>query len=1522
VLLNYIHARYPDFDGLPMSSEWVHAGYGDSNHGLRLQVHDFDQSGSFVLHFDFNLEMFDEARQGWAIQHFLRVLDAFLDDRTQPISRIDLLSEEERQDVLVAFNRTTTSYPSDQTVVQLFESQVEATPEAVAASCGQQQLTYRDLNSRANQVAHYLKTQGVGPETLVPICMNRSLEVLISILGVLKAGGAYVPIDPAYPRARIAFMLDDVAQANSGAPPIVLTQQCQLARLSQHDAQVVCLDMDWEDIASHAEHNPDGEATPDRLAYVIYTSGSTGQPKGTMIEHRGLVNYVWWAKNQYVAGQKLDFPLFSSLSFDLTITSIFVPPVSGGKIVIYSEDDTTRGMEILRVLEDDAVDVIKLTPAHLALVKGVSPRRSRLKRLIVGGEDLKTSLARTIHDTFGSHIDIYNEYGPTEAVVGCMLHQYHPDYDIEASVPIGTPADNVRVYVLDRDLNLAPPGVVGEMFISGEGLARGYLNRPELSAERFVANPYQPGTKMYRTGDLARWKANGQMEFLGRLDQQVKVRGARVELGEVEATLLTHPEVAECVVDVVHYEQSRPETEPVACIKCGLPATYPGISFDQDGVCDLCQFYDSSRDKIQRYFKTEDDLYQMVEKIKAARTGNYDCMMLYSGGKDSTYSLVRLVDMGLHPLVFTFDNGYISEGAKANMRRITTQLGLDLLVESTPAMPTIFADSLKRYSNVCNGCFKAIYTLGMNVARKHGIKYIFTGFSRGQLFETRLDPLFRNQVFDVDEMDAAITEARKVYHRQDDAVSRLLDVDIFQSDSIFEEVQFIDFYRYVDVQLDEVFETLDRRVDWVRPEDTGRSTNCLINEVGIYIHQKERGFHNYALPYSWDVRLGHKTRTAAMEELDDEMDVPNIERMLSEIGYASDYTHTDHTRKRLCAYYVSKRPLAISDLRAFLSDKLPDYMVPSYFIRLEAMPLTQNGKIDRNALPQPSAQELELGHDYVSPTTPIEASLAEIWAKVFRLERVGVHDNFFDLGGDSIISLQITARANQAGLHLTPKQLFEHQTIAKLAAVAGTTQTAGAEQGLVTGRVPLTPIQHWFFEQDNPQPDHWNQALWLDVPWDVDPAVLEKALQELLRQHDALRLSFSQRENDWRQTQLGSEVCVSLAQVYVSTSSSADQETAINTIEADLQGSLNLEAGQLVQAALFKLGDQRPSLLLLIIHHLAVDSLSWPTLLEDLETAYQQLARDETILLPDKTSSFKDWSERLTEYAKSETLKNEMDFWLNLAGQAQAEIPIDYPNTNENTVASSQTFSTALSVEETQALLQEVPKAYYTRINDVLLTALAQAFERWTGVGSLLVNLEGHGREELFDGVDVSRTVGWFTSLYPVALNLDGVSDPGHALKAIKEQLRRIPHQGVSYGLLRYLSDDADAVHPLKRLPSANVLFNYLGQFERMLPTSSLFKPAQPLKASYSPKGRRAHLLDINAFVFQDRLRVDWTYSENLHRRSTIHTLANDFVSALQNLITHCLASEDSGYTPSDFPLADLDEQKLGQLSQLLDSLD
>ncbi|MGP1993455.1 non-ribosomal peptide synthetase [Zobellia laminariae] len=1019
-VLNFIHADFPDFNGFHTKTEWLHSDHIDSSHALRTHVYDMNNSGAFKIAFDINSNTFSDATAEEIPVHFLNLLDAFLENSEQSIRKPGLLDTAPGDALLV--EELSTPFKS---VIQSFEENTNSSPNSVALQFVNEILTYNSLNKKANQLAHYLKAKGINEKSRIALHFNRSSDYIISVLAVLKTGAAFTPIAFNQPVARVKYIISNSKSV------LLLSQSNLISKIDIPDIGILDVQKESSIINEQPFTNLEIQSSPESLSYILYTSGSTGKPKGVLISQQALSNYIFWAKEAYHTNEKSIFPLFTSIGFDLTITSTFLPLVSGGRINVYKESVTGPDVSLLKVLDDNLVNCIKLTPSHLALFKEKKLSTSFIHTMIVGGEEFKSNLAKSIKEAFPNEIKIYNEYGPTEATVGCIVAEYNESNHTKVTVPIGLPISNMSAYVLDEYKNRVPKGVVGELYLSGLGLSDGYANDLSLTAEKFIENPLISGNKMYRTGDLARINKNGSFEYMGRSDEQVKLRGHRIELSDIENNLTEFPEIENCAVVLVESKKTTPEDEVVNCTKCGLPSNYPNTDFDEKGVCHLCTAFETYKDKTERYFKNDEQLVSLLTS-KRESNPNYDCISLLSGGKDSTYVLARLINMGLKVLAFTMDNGYISEQAKANVDRIVKRLGVDHVYGHTPHMNEIFVDSLNQHHNVCNGCFKTIYTLSTKIALEKKIPFIVTGLSRGQFFETRLtEELFWEDDLDTNKIDDTILEARKLYHQESDAVKRLLDVSIFDDESVFEKVEFVDFYRFSDVSLEEMLIYLKDKAGWIRPTDTGRSTNCLINQVGIYVHKKDLGYSNYSFPYSWDVRLGHKTRNESLEEINEVIDEKEVLRIMDEIGYESSRPQWENSSK-LVAYYTGKQDIAIKELQNFLAKQLPSYMLPTIYKHVDQMPLTKNGKIDKKGLKNLSAVQLAMNTSYTAPRNEIDELLEKIWAEVLLLNKVGIHDNFISLGGHSLAAIRVTARINEEIEYNFPlNKIFEMPTIAE-----------------------------------------------------------------------------------------------------------------------------------------------------------------------------------------------------------------------------------------------------------------------------------------------------------------------------------------------------------------------------------------------------------------------------------------------------------------------------------------------------------
>jgi amino acid adenylation domain-containing protein/non-ribosomal peptide synthase protein (TIGR01720 family) len=562
---------------------------------------------------DYHVDLFEERELEFFFKRLMTILEQAVKEPEKKIADLLLLDEAEYKELVYELNDSKADFPKDKTLPQLFAEQVAKNPGNIALEYEKKTVTYKELDELTDKLAAKLQNAGTVPGSIVGMLCERSIEAIVSIMGILKAGGAYVPIDPDYPVERKNYIIE-----NSGINILLLEKVLEEREkeVLENNPALHTMSIDFPTLQAEAVGTSfkEPEIDSEHLAYVIYTSGTTGKPKGTLLRHRNVVNYIWWGASVYVKGETTSFPLFTSLSFDLTVTSIFIPLVTGNKLVIYR--DSKEGLLVEEVVKDNKVDIVKLTPSHLKVVNQVKGDISRIRSFIVGGEELRTDTAAETDKRFGGNINIYNEYGPTETAVGCMIHRYDRTGDTGLAVPIGKPADNARIYILDRDKRPLPPGTVGEIYIAGEGVARGYLDNEALTAEKFVDDPFVSGEKMYRSGDLGRWNMDKVLEFFGRIDEQVKIRGYRIEPGEIEKQLLA----VEGITGAVVYASKGPQPELCAYIVTG-DAEGPGVS----------QLRDLLSRELPAYMLPSE--FIRVESIPLTRNGKVDFRKLETMGK-------------------------------------------------------------------------------------------------------------------------------------------------------------------------------------------------------------------------------------------------------------------------------------------------------------------------------------------------------------------------------------------------------------------------------------------------------------------------------------------------------------------------------------------------------------------------------------------------------------------------------------------------------------------------------------------------------------------------------------------------------------------------------------------------------------------------------------------------------------------------------------------------------------------------
>jgi non-ribosomal peptide synthase protein (TIGR01720 family) len=629
--------------------------------------------------------------------------------------------------------------------------------------------------------------------------------------------------------------------------------------------------------------------------------------------------------------------------------------------------------------------------------------------------------------------------------------------------------------------------------------------------------------------------------------------------------------------------------------------------------------------------------------------------------------------------------------------------------------------------------------------------------------------------------------------------------------------------------------------------------------------------------------------------------------------------------KQLIAYLEFKNNLRETrdDLRDYLKKLLPEYMVPVIYLEVSPMPLTPNGKVDRKVLEAFEGKQIERKDGFISPESVTEVSLAKIWSDVLGVNQIGLKDNFFELGGDSILTIQVVSQARQVGIKMSPRQIFEHQTIEELARFIELEKEplVTAEQGLVMGEFPLTPIQRWFFNLNLDEPDYFNQSMLMEVKGRLKPEYLQMAIESLVLHHDALRIRFWRDSSlDWHAYNLENVSGSVFSIIDLAGLTEIEQKTKIEGISRLTQAGLKLETGEVIKFLYFDLGKDMDARLLIVIHHLVIDGISWSILFEDLWSGYLQAqVGSKKIKLPEKTSSYKDWAISLSKYVTRLNVEETLDPWIKMLEQPSSELQIDMPS-GENLEINRTRVQLRFDQIETQLLLKEAKQTLSSNLDEILLSALALTMLRTFGVEAFLVDLEGYGRQELpglnhtdMAGIDITRTIGWFTNIYPIRLVSGQWMEPIDVLKTNRHTLHAIPHGGLSYNLLRY--GPPATRKKIEMLPEAQIVYNYLGQIDRGLNENLPFKFAsEEIGPSQSNANERAYILEINAGVSDNCLGLDMIYSSAQFNQKTIELLASEFHNAIIQYCELCRSPLDFTYTPSDFSLSGLDQNKLDKL--------
>ncbi|MGM3305324.1 amino acid adenylation domain-containing protein [Anabaena sp. WFMT] len=1095
-----------ELEGLIINHSLVHNGTAKFDLFLEL----FETPEGINGWFEYSTDLFDATTIARIGENYQTLLTSIVANPDAKISDLPLLTDVERQKLLVEWNQTQADYPEQSCIHQLFAAQVEKTPDSVAVIFDQQQLTYCELNAKANQLARYLQSIGVGAEVLVGICVERSLEMIIALLATLKVGGAYVPLDPAYPQQRLSLVLSDSQLS------VLLTQEKLLAQLPEHQAQIICLDRDWQDIETQSQDNFDVNIHPDNLAYVIYTSGSTGKPKGVQIMHRSVVNFLHFMGQHLQLTEEDRLLSVTTLSFDIAVLEIFLPLTLGASLVLVSREETFDGQELIAKLTNYDITIMQATPATWQLLLDAGWQGSKNLKILCGGEALPRQLASQLQQRCST---LWNVYGPTETTIWSATYEVESD----GAVLIGRPIANTQFYVLDSQLQPVPVGVPGELYIGGAGLARGYINRPDLTAERFIINPFNSSKcddlrsvgdhRIYKTGDLVRYLPDGNIEYLSRIDYQVKIRGFRIELGEIEAVLTQHPAVKTSVVIdredvpgqkrlvayVVQNQQDENSEELLTDWQTehlsqwqtlynqtylqttaeqnpnfntiGWNSSYTGLPIPKD---EMREWVDHTVERILSLQPTEvleigcgtglllskiisrcrkywgtDFAPEALQQIKQLQMSGYDWPQLnllqrradnFENIETDTFDTVIInsvvqyfpsIDYLLQVLAGTINavkpGGFIFVGDVRSLPLLEAYHTSVALYQAPDSLSTVQLQE-RIHQRLNQEEELVIHPAFFTALQQHFPKIsdvkiqIKHGHYHNELTRFRYDVTLCVGTGTEAKIDFPWLDWQKqeltlssVRHLLSATQPEILGIRNVPNARVIKEVQTIELLNSLDV-----------------PKTVGELKSRLEQLPQTGIDPEQLWNWSRDLPYTLDIIWSDSSVSDCYEVV-----FRHQQTTMSAIAHSQNpvsikpWSH--YANQPLQGKFTRK---LASELRHFLEQKLPEYMIPTAFVSLEKLPLTPNGKLDRRALPAPDQNRSSLEVALITPRTSTEEQMVSLWARLLSLDTMGIRDNFFELGGNSLLAAQLMIYVRDTfQVELPIRCIFEQQTIEELSQV-------------------------------------------------------------------------------------------------------------------------------------------------------------------------------------------------------------------------------------------------------------------------------------------------------------------------------------------------------------------------------------------------------------------------------------------------------------------------------------------------------
>ncbi|NET58375.1 MAG: amino acid adenylation domain-containing protein [Symploca sp. SIO2E6] len=1539
----------PSFKLPNLEVGWYERGGAEMTVRFDLELHLWSVGEEIKGFCAYNRDLFEAETIQRMLSHYQNLLTAVVENPSQSISLLPLMSDTEQQQLLVAWNNTKTDYPNDQCIHQLFEEQVQRTPNAIAVVFEQQKLTYSELNSKANQLAHYLQKLGVVPETLVGICVERSVEMVVGLLAILKAGGAYVPLDPSYPTSRLAQILED------GELHLLLTDSNSEFHLPETPTPAIHINQ-ANTVAIQA--NVISNVNPQNLAYVLYTSGSTGRPKGVAIEHRSPVSLLHWAREVYSQEELSGVLASTSICFDLSVFELFVPLSWGGKVIL-----AENALHLPELPAAGEVSLINTVPsAARELVRNQSIP-TEVKTINLAGEPLDNQLVQQLYKQQTIKA-VYNLYGPSEDTTYSTFTLMEKG----ATNPptIGRPIANTEVYILDSHLQPVPVGVPGELHIAGKGLARGYLNQPQLTTEKFIPHPFreQPDARLYKTGDLARYCCDGQIEFLGRIDHQVKIRGYRIETGEIEAVLNQNPAVKETVVVAREDNPGNkrlfayivPETDTLTSSNLELSDNQVDSwqeIFNQQIDSQLSEVidplfnisgwhssYDNAPIPEEQMRVWAQDIVTQVLANKPQRIWEVGCgtgMLLfqiapytqaYYGTDISNISLEyikkqiaqqpekyahvslaqkRAEDMVdipdhnfdvviLNSIVQYFPNVEYLLQVIENSIRVIKPGGMIFLgdIRSLPLMKS-FHTSVQLYQSTPSLSLQQLKQhidkqmqqdtellvspeLFVALKEKHPeISYVQIRLQRGS-DRNELNKYRYNVLLHIKAKPASVIEATV----ESGAGMSSEGIEAYLQQKQPESICFSGIVNgrvTNDVRSVELLSQVEgiKNVLQLRQKLESESVNGIDPER---LHQLSSNL-GYELELCWS-SLGDG-------EL---MDAIFVRSELAAEGMVL----TPLTQQSVVGgnwHRYGNNPLAsiiakqlIPQLREYLEQRLPEYLLPNGYVVLPQLPLTPNGKVDRKALPAPDLTS-NLSTEFVAPETTTQKALAEIWAEVLGIEQVGIHDNFFALGGHSLMATQVVSRLRQAfSIDLPLQNLFEKPDITSLAKELESylAQTQSMEIAAIQPREqdgnppPLSFAQQrlWFIEKTGLGGNAYNQPLTLHLVGELDEVALQQSLNQIIARHETLRTTFS-LINDTTVQVIRPPFELELAKQDLSGLTPSQQKTQLQQLlQQESEQQFNLEVDPPIRGQLLKLGTTE-QILQITLHHIASDGWSLTVFAQELSAHYTAVVQKQPSPLPSLPIQYADFAVWQRNYLQGQTLQTQLDYWKQkLKELPQLQLPTDHPRPAVESFKGAGlpiNLSAPLSSKLTQLSQQQGVTLFMTLLAAFKVLLYRYSAQEQIAVGSPIAN---RNRKE------IEGLIGFFVNSLVMYTDLGGQPNFTEVLNRVRQTaLEAYSNQDLPF---EKLVEELQPERSLSQHPLFQVMFA-VQQSEVAQPSFSL--PNLEVGWYQGAGAEMTVRLDLELHLWQqgEEIRGLCTYNQDLFEAETINRMLSHYQVLLSAVV-------------------------------------